>query len=128
MLGTIRKILAYVDWLAMVAFVIVFGIYLLPHSMAGAIVAWCVAAFLIFIMFADSSKKFMLHKCLNTGTQISNPLIDIAIFAMGTRMFIEKPDLYFLVLTGMIMVSIDILLWLIVCFEAWKNKRLDHFM
>ena len=49
MLGTIRKILAYVDWLAMVAFVIVFGIYLLPHSMAGAIVAWCVAAFLIFL-------------------------------------------------------------------------------
>ncbi|MDE5882451.1 MAG: hypothetical protein K2H60_12040 [Muribaculaceae bacterium] len=111
MLATIRKILAYLDWLSLIAFIVVFGICLIPKTMVGAIITFIVALAVLLIMFEESSKTYSPKRRVSYGKPLGNPLIDIALGVFAFQGLMEETTYRTLFLAGLIMVGIDLLLW-----------------
>lgn len=123
MLATIRKILAYLDWMTLISFIIVFGIYLVPKTMIGGIITIISAIGLLLIMFEESSKSYSQKKRISFGNPLGNPLVDIAIGIFAFHNLEQTGNFYYLFLLGIIMVGIDFLLWIVKCIEQFNTKK-----
>ena len=121
MLGTIRKILGYLDWIALIAFFVVFGIYLLQKSIIVAIIVFLVALAILLIMLSKFICKFMPGFPIVKVKQLGEPLIDSGIFEFAISWIDKVPEYYYLFLAAIIMVSIDFTLWLIRCIDFFKK-------
>ncbi len=123
MLATIRKILAYLDWLMLISFIMVFGIYLIPKTIVGGIIAFVCAIGLLLIMFEESSNRYSSNRRISFGNPLGNPLVDIALGIFAYHNLAQTDNYYYLFLIGIIMVGIDFLLWSIKCIEQIHTKN-----
>lgn len=122
MLGTIRKILGYLDWIALIVFFVVFGIYLLQKSMIAAITVFIVAFTILLIVLSKSICKLMPGFPIVKVKQLGEPLTDSGIFVFAITWIDKVPEYYYLFLVAMIMVSIDFSLWFVRCIEFFKKS------
>lgn len=123
MLATIRKVLAYLDWIMLVLFIVVFGIYLIPKTMIGGIAAIICGGAMLLIMFEESSKSYSPQRRISAGNPLGNPLVDIALFVYGLQEFTEAPEIHWLYLTGLLMVGVDLILWTVKQIELFRQKK-----
>ena len=113
MLVAIRKILAYLDWLALIAFIIVFGIFLVQKNVTAGVIALICAVGIILIMIAESSKRYSPQ----------NPLVDVGLAVYGFVSFSPGDHLNPLYIAGIIMVTIDFLLWMVNAYELIYGRK-----
>lgn len=111
MLATVRKILAYLDWLSLIAFIIVFGILLIQKNVTAGVFTFIFAVSIILIMFAESSKRYSPKNRVSGGKPLGNPLIDIGLGVFAIVSLSPGDYLNPLYIAGIIMVGVDLLLW-----------------
>lgn len=123
MLVAIRKILAYLDWLALIAFIIVFGILLIQKNVTAGVITFIFAVAIIFIMIAESSKRYSPQNRVGGGKPLGNPLVDVGLAVYGFVSFSPGNHLNTLYIAGIIMVTIDLLLWMVNGYELIYGKK-----
>lgn len=123
MLATIRKIFAYLDWLSLIGFIVVFGIYLIPKTMIGGVVTIVCAIGLLLIMFEESSKTYSPNRRISAGKPLGNPLVDIGLGIFAYLNLDTTNNLNNLFIAGLVMVGIDFILWVINSIELLKGNK-----
>ncbi len=123
MLVAIRKILAYLDWLALIAFIIVFGIFLVQKNVTAGVIALICAVGIILIMIAESSKRYSPQNRVSGGKPLGNPLVDVGLAVYGFVSFSPGDHLNPLYIAGIIMVTIDFLLWMVNAYELIYGRK-----
>ncbi len=123
MLATIRKILAYLDWLMLIAFIIVFGIYLIPKTIIGGIIAIICAIGLLLIMFEEASNQYSSNSRISFGKPLGNPLVDVALGIFAYLNLEQAGNFNNLFIIGIVMVGTDFLLWVVKCIEQFHTKK-----
>lgn len=123
MLVAIRKILAYLDWLALIAFIIVFGILLIQKNVTAGVIALVCAIGIILIMIAESSKRYSPQNRVGGGKPLGNPMVDVGLAVYGFVSFSPGNHLNPLYIAGIIMVTIDFLLWMVNGYELIYGRK-----
>lgn len=114
MLATIKKWLAYLDWVALIGFIVVFGSLIWRISVVGAILAFLLAVAMIGFMFVRSSLKFSPQNRISAGKPLGEPLVDTAILLYSyVAILDEGPQWNPLFVAGLCMVIIDLALWFV---------------
>lgn len=123
MLVAIRKILAYLDWLALIAFIVIFGILLIQKNVTAGVITLIFAISIIIIMIAESSKRYFPQNRVSGGKPLGNPLVDVGIAVYGFVSFSPDNHLNPLYIAGIIMVTIDFLLWMVNGYEQMSGRK-----
>lgn len=123
MLVAIRKILAYLDWLALIAFIIIFGIFLIQKNVTAGVIALICAVGIILIMIAESSKRYSPQNRVGGGKPLGNPMVDVGLAVYGFVSFSPGNHLNPLYIAGIIMVTIDLLLWMVNAYELIYGRK-----
>lgn len=123
MLATVKSILSYLNWLALIAFIIIFGLYLIPKLLIVSVLVFLFALGMLLIMLKETSRKYSPENRVSAGKPLGNPLVDISCGVYAYYSISSSTDLRLLYIVGIIMVCIDLSVWAIGNFDRFFNKH-----
>lgn len=114
MMETVKKILAYCNWLSLIAFVTAFGIALWTKTVIGAVAVIVAAAGLFIYMMVHSSARYSPGNRISGSRPLGTPLIDIALIVFGIQGYLDGDAFPAWVIIGAVMILTDLLRWLLI--------------
>jgi ABC-type transport system involved in multi-copper enzyme maturation permease subunit len=123
MFVTAKKVFSYLDWLMLIAFIVTFGVLVIPQSTALAIGVLIFALIALYFMIVLSSRRNAPQNRIGAGSPIGYPLTDCVILTFGIMEILDPDEWFPLSIVGCIALIVDLLLWGIIAFESFSMKE-----
>lgn len=120
MLATVTRILSYIQWLSLIAFVVVFGVQLITCTVIGAVATFVCAIALLFIFVEGNAKTYSPGSRICSGAPVGMPLVDIVLGIYAVQRLVEGDEWEAFFAIGVLVVALDLVLWILRFFDK-KN-------
>lgn len=124
MLATIKTILAYLEWVGLIAIVSTIGVLFWSISIAASIIIIAISVFLVCYLIVHSSKKYSAQSRISSGKPLGWPLIDLTLclgLCYGLATEEVAPQLLPFYVLSAFTTGVDFMLWVVNRFTD-KNK------
>lgn len=121
MIDTIIKFVSSLEYVSWIAFVVFFGITIMPSTMLGAIVTFIIAAAFVVALFFRKKVWLYPASLLRSNDPTTSPLIDAVIIAYTLKSWDGITDKPFYA-ACLAMFSIDFLLWIVLSINEGTTK------
>lgn len=125
MLATITKVLVIIEWLLILEFMIVFGIFTIPNTIIGGAIICLLSAILLLTFLKKCTKTDIpfRQRFMGEGIPMCNPFFDLILIASFCLCYKDLEDKMRIPMTiGLICTCTDFAIWMLEELKSDEKK------